>query len=90
MAGRLTRRTLTPTEQRLAEAVRLETVAFERLGRCGGCLNLARAFVVGGTSGSATCPTCGGVWQEPSVLTLVKRVVELRESGRPSTRLPGF
>ena len=87
---RYTRRTLTPSERRIAEAARLEAQAFEMLGRCVECLDLARAFVVRGEAGSLACPACGGAWQRAEVLTLLGRVIERRSQGRASARLPGF
>ena len=90
MARRFVRRSLTPAERRRTEAARLEAVAFERLGRCGTCVDLARAFVAGRASGPAVCPTCGGVWQEPSVLALLRTVLQHRERDAAHQRLPGF
>ncbi len=88
--GRFNRRSLTPAERRRAEAVRLEAVAFERLGRCGTCVDLARAFVTSGASGPPVCPACGGVWQAPSVLAMLRTALRHRERDAAPQRLPGF
>ena len=90
MTRRFARCRLTPTERRLAEAACLEAVAFDRLGRCGDCLDLARTFVTCGESGPPVCPACGGAWMEPAVLTLLTTSIKHREHDRASQRLPGF
>ena len=90
MTGRVPRRSLTRAERRLAEAARLEAIAFERLGRCGDCLDRARTFITWGESGPSVCPTCGGTWREPSVLALLQTVMQHRGRDRTTARLPGF
>ncbi len=90
MTGRFARRSLTPAERRREEAARLEAIAFERLGRCGQCVDLARTFVASGESGPPLCPTCGGGWREPSVLALLQTVLQQRERDAAPQRFPGF
>ncbi len=90
MARRIVRRSLTPTERHRVEAARLEAIAFERLGRCGACVDLARTFVTCGASGPPVCPACGGAWMEPSVLALLQTAAQHRERDAARPRLPGF
>ncbi len=90
MTGRFARRSLTPAERRCAEAARLEAMAFERLGRCGPCVDRARRFVLAGEVGPSVCPACGGGWLEASVLALLRRALQQRGQDRASARLPGF
>ena len=79
-----------PAEQRRVEAARLEAIAFERLGRCGDCVDLARTFVTSGEPGPPVCPVCGGAWMEPSALALLQTAATHRERDHASPRLPGF
>jgi len=72
------------------EAARLETVVFERLGRCGACLDAARATVVHGAAPARACAACGGGPLDPAVLALLGRALALRSAGGAGVRLPGF
>ena len=90
MSRRLRRRALTPAERRAAEAARLETVAFERLSRCGTCLDAARTAVVNGGATARACAACGSGPLDPAVLVLLGQALTQRSVGRAARRLPGF
>ena len=90
MTRRGPRRALTPAERRAAEAARLEAVVFERLGRCGSCVDAAGTAVVNGKPTARRCGACGGGPIDPSVLALLGTALARRTAGRATNRLPGF
>jgi hypothetical protein len=90
MSRRGVRRALTPADRRAAEAARLEAVVFERLSRCGACLDAARAAVVNGEATARACVTCGGGLLDPAMLVLLGQALVQRSAGRAAGRLPGF
>ena len=90
MTRRGVRRVPTPAERRAAEAARLEAVVFERLGRCGACVDAARRAVTNGEPTARACAACGGYPLDRSVLAMEGAALTQRSAGRAAGRLPGF